>query len=66
MVCQFAASHADIYLILLKKTVSFVLAKLRCFQYYVSENSLFFFSYLNCSFDALSHQKHVLVYARIS
>ena len=35
-------------------------AKLRCFQHYVCENSLSFFSYLNCAFNPLSHRKHVL------
>ena len=66
MFSQFAASHADFYLKFSKQRFRLFSAKLCCFQHYVSENSLFLFSYPNCAFDALSYQKHVLFYARIS
>ena len=39
--CQFSASHADFYLILLKEPFRLFWAKLRCFQHYVSEKRLF-------------------------
>ena len=39
--CQFSASHADLYLLLLKEPFRLFWAKLRCFQHYVSEKRLF-------------------------
>ena len=56
--CQFTASHAAFYLILLQRTFRLSSAKLRCFQHYRTGSSLS--SYVKCAFDPLSYRKHVL------
>ena len=61
--CQFSASHADFYLILLKRTFSFVFffgLSYVVFSIMSLRRGFSLASYVNCAFDPLSYRKHVL------
>ena len=59
--CQFAASHFDFYLILLETNVSvYFRVSYAVFRIHVWRNSLYLFSYINCTVNPLSYRKHGL------
>ena len=59
--CQFAASLADFYLILIKTNVSvYFRVSYAVFRIHVWRNKLYLFSYINCAVNTSSYRKHGL------